>query len=87
MADCQLITSLQIRSARAALRWTFEDLARVTGLGLRTLKNLEVNDGIPACRASTLITVQQALEMAGIEFIGTPDDGPGIRLRRQKHEL
>jgi hypothetical protein len=29
-----------------------------------------------------LIEVQKALEAAGIEFIGTPEDGPGIRLRR-----
>jgi hypothetical protein len=26
--------------------------------------------------------VQKALEAAGVEFIGTPEDGPGIRLRR-----
>jgi hypothetical protein len=25
--------------------------------------------------------VQLALEAAGIEFIGTPSDGPGIRIR------
>jgi hypothetical protein len=29
-----------------------------------------------------LIEIQKALEAAGIEFIGTPEDGPGIRLRR-----
>lgn len=25
--------------------------------------------------------IRAALEAAGIEFVGTPDDGPGIRLR------
>jgi hypothetical protein len=28
-----------------------------------------------------LLDVKAALETAGIEFIGTPDDSPGIRLR------
>jgi hypothetical protein len=27
------------------------------------------------------MAVKIALEAAGIEFIGTPDDGPGIRVR------
>jgi hypothetical protein len=27
------------------------------------------------------MSVKMALEDAGIEFIGTPDDGPGIRVR------
>ncbi len=34
-----------------------------------------------ASRSSTLVEIKTALEVAGIEFIGTPDDGPGIRLR------
>jgi len=82
--DCQLITSEQIRSARAALRWTSEDLAQASGLAVRTVKTLESYEGVPACRASTLLALQEALHAAGIEFIGTPDDGPGIRLRRPK---
>jgi hypothetical protein len=27
------------------------------------------------------MSIKMALEAAGIEFIGTPDDGPGIRVR------
>jgi hypothetical protein len=27
------------------------------------------------------LDIQRTLEAAGIEFIGAPDDGPGIRLR------
>ena len=77
-----MITSGQIRSARAALRWTSERLADEAGLALRTIKNLEQADGVPPSRSSTLIEVQKAFEAAGIEFIGTPDDAPGIRLHR-----
>jgi len=29
----------------------------------------------------TVVAIKTALEKAGIEFIGTPDDKPGVRLR------
>ena len=38
-------------------------------------------DSVPPSNVSTLLDVKAALETAGIEFIGTPDDSPGIRLR------
>lgn len=76
-----MITGSQIRSARAALRWSADVLAREAGLGVQTIKRLEQVEGVPASRTSTLLDIQRTLEAAGIEFIGTPDDGPGIRLR------
>jgi hypothetical protein len=39
-------------------------------------------DEVPPSHSSTLMQVKKALEAAGVEFIGTPEDGPGIRLRR-----
>ncbi len=79
-----MITGAQIRSARAALRITAVELATKAGVGEQTIKRFEQVEGIPPSRSATLIEVQKALETAGIEFIGTPDDGPGIRLRRPK---
>lgn len=75
-----MITGMQIRASRAALRWSAEVLAARAGLGVQTIKRLEAADGVPSGRATTLQDVQQALEVAGIEFIGTPTDRPGIRL-------
>jgi hypothetical protein len=43
---------------------------------------LEQTDGVPASRASTLMEIQRTFEAAGIEFIGSPDDRPGIRVSR-----
>lgn len=77
----QLITGLQIRAARAALRITAVELAAKAGLGEQTIKRFEASDGVPPSRSTTLIEVQKTLEAAGIEFIGSPDDAPGIRLR------
>lgn len=77
-----MITSAQIRSARAALRWTVSELSVRSHVAVPTIKRIEAVDGIPTARTTTVVLIQKALEAAGIEFIGTPDDGPGIRLRR-----
>jgi transcriptional regulator with XRE-family HTH domain len=79
-----MLTGLQIRSARAALGWSAKFLAERSGVGLRTLMRVESSDGVPFSHSSTLLELEQALEAAGIEFIGTPEDGPGIRLRKPK---
>jgi ribosome-binding protein aMBF1 (putative translation factor) len=75
-----VITGMQIRASRAALRWSAEDLAARARVGVQTIKRLEAADGVPSGRSTTLQEVQSALEFAGIEFIGTPSDRPGIRL-------
>ena len=74
-----MITSDQIRAARALLRWSGKDLAEKTGLGFSTLMRLEVLEGIPSAQAKTLDAIQKAFEKAGIEFIGTPESGAGVR--------
>ncbi len=79
-----LITTNQIRAARALIRWTALDLAESSGIAISTIKRYELMDGVPAGNVKTLVAIQQALEDAGIEFIGNPDDGPGVRLRSGK---
>ena len=78
-----MITACQIRSARAALGWSARDLADRTSISLRTIMRIEQHDGVPPSRAPTLLDIQRGLEAAGIEFIGTPDEGPGIRYWRR----
>ena len=75
-----MITSDQIRMARHALRWSVSDLARHSAVSTSTIKRLEANDGVPTTTRANVKAIQAALEAAGIEFIGTPEDGPGIRL-------
>ena len=79
-----MITSDQIRAARALLRWSGKDLAEKTGLGFSTLMRLEVLDGVPGAQAKTLEAIQKAFETAGVEFIGSPDEGAGVRWRVNK---
>ena len=73
-----------MRAARALLRWSAADLSERSSVGTATIQRMEVMDGVPAGNVKTLIAIQQALEDAGIEFIGNPDDGPGVRLRSGK---
>ena len=80
--DVKVITGFQIRAARFGLRLSAEALARLAAVSLPTIQRFEQHDGVPPSRSSKLMDVKAALESAGIEFIGSPDDAPGIRLRR-----
>ena len=76
-----MITSAQIRSARTMLKITAADLALLSKVGISTIKRFELAEGVPAGNIKTLKALKLALENAGIEFIGSPDDRPGVRLR------
>jgi hypothetical protein len=75
-----MISTGQVRAARAMLRWRAQDLADASGVGVATIRRMEVLDGIPSGQIRSLAAIQSALEAAGIEFIGTADDRPGVRL-------
>ncbi len=76
-----MITSAQIRSARALLNWSREMLSIACGVGISALMRLESAEGVPSGNIKTLNAVQKAFEEAGIEFIGTPESGAGVRFR------
>ncbi|WP_093973625.1 helix-turn-helix domain-containing protein [Boseongicola aestuarii] len=75
-----MITGLQIRCARAAIKLSIESLAEMSGVSSRTIKRMEAYDGQPSSTRANISAVKTCLESAGIEFIGTPDDGPGVRI-------
>ena len=76
-----MITSSQLRAARALLKITAIDLASISGVGVSTIKRFELSDGVPSGNIKTIDSLKKALEKAGIEFIGSPDDRPGVRLK------
>lgn len=76
-----LITTSQIRAARSLIRWSAADLSDASGIGISTIKRLEVMSGVPKINISTMVAIQTALEVAGVEFVGSPDDRPGVRLK------
>ena len=81
-----MITSNQIRAARALIRWSAADLASASGVGSATIKRMEVMEGVPSGNVKTLLALKAALESAGVEFVGTPDDRPGVRLVASKKQ-
>ena len=73
-------TSSQLRAARNALGCSIERLSSMSGVSMRTIIRYEDFDRVPPNRSGNLEKVIGALEAAGIEFIGSPDDAPGIRI-------
>jgi transcriptional regulator with XRE-family HTH domain len=77
-----MITGAQIRAAKSFLRWSGSDLAEKSGVSLSSIRRIEAIDGVPdTASVKVLHAIQSAFKVAGIEFIGTPDDRPGVRLK------
>jgi transcriptional regulator with XRE-family HTH domain len=78
-----MLTSQQIRAARALLGWKQEDLAKKAGIGLATIQRLERGKGPLMAHVSTAVKIQMALNKAGIRFIESDAEGGlGVRLQR-----
>ena len=75
-----MITGDQIRAARAILGWSAEEAALRAATTRQTIQRLEQHAGVPPSRTKTLGDLQQAFEAAGVEFVGTAEEGPGVRL-------
>jgi len=69
--------AVQLRMARAAIRWGVRELAKKAGVAANTVTRIE--NGADA-KQSTMDKLQRILEEAGIEF--TNGDQPGLRLTR-----
>ena len=78
-----MITGGQMRAARGLVNWSGADLAGASGVSLPTIRRFERHDGVPPSRTQQILKIQAALELAGVEFIGTPEEGPGVRLWRR----
>ena len=72
-----MVTSTQIRMARAAIAWTVRELAERSGVHRNTIVRIEAGEG---SHSPTLAALQRAFEDAGIEFLEAADGvgGPGV---------
>jgi hypothetical protein len=80
---CQMITGGQVRAARGFLKWSVPELAQKSGVSTPTIHRLEQIDGLAPTRMQTMLDLKRAFEEAGVEFLGSPDNGPGVRLKPQ----
>jgi predicted transcriptional regulator len=72
----------QIKAARALLGWSQDDLARIAGVSIPTIKRLEAVDGPLGGRGKTSERIISSISSAGIEFIDENGGGLGVRLRK-----
>lgn len=78
-----MITSQQMRAARALLGIDQKRLAELADLSLPTIQRMEASDGQVRGVVATLVKVIKAFEGAGIELIGenAPSSGTGRGVR------
>ena len=80
-----MITSSQMRAARALLGIDQRQLAEMAGLSLPTIQRMESSGGQVRGIIDTLMKVIDALEGAGVELIAdhsaSAGKGRGVRLR------
>jgi transcriptional regulator with XRE-family HTH domain len=77
------LSSAQIRAARALLKWSAQDLARESALGVNTIRRAEVADEGISLTVANHLAIRRALEAAGVVFIDENGGGPGVRLRER----
>lgn len=78
-----MLTSEQMRAARALLGWKQEDLAKKAKIGLATIQRLERGSGPLMAHVSTVLKIEGAFVRAGMAFIEpNQDGGAGVRLKR-----
>jgi DNA-binding XRE family transcriptional regulator len=82
----RMITSFQMKAARALLGIDQRTLAEMSGLSLPTIQRMEGSLGTVRGVVESLTKVVDALGRAGVELIGeharSEDGGRGVRLKR-----
>jgi predicted transcriptional regulator len=80
-----VITSFQMRAARALLGIDQRTLAELAGVSLPTIQRMEASTGNVRGVVETLMRVVEAFERAGVELIGeqarSEGGGRGVRLK------
>ncbi|HEY6023608.1 MAG TPA: helix-turn-helix transcriptional regulator [Pseudolabrys sp.] len=80
-----MITSTQLRAARALLGIDQRDLAQRAGLSLPTIQRMEASEGVVRGNVDSLMKLVDALAANGIELISegaaSSAGGRGVRLR------
>lgn len=80
-----MITSTQLRAARALLGFDQRKIAEISGLSVPTIQRMEASDGVIRGNVDSLMKLTSALDEAGIELIVegavSSGGGRGVRLK------
>ena len=66
------------------LRWSAEDLAQRSAVGVATIRRAEVSEDKTSLTIPNDSAIRTSLEVAGVEFIDENGGGPGVRLRKRQ---
>jgi len=66
--------------ARAALSWSVSELSRKSSVSVSTIKRIESENGLATATPGNIRLIVSTLESEGVEFVGAPSEGPGVRL-------
>src|SRR5260221_3177155 len=80
----KLVTTRQVKAARALLGWSQADLAQHSGVSEPTVARLESVDGALGGREDTAGKIRTAIEIAGIDFLDENVGGRCVRLWEQQ---
>jgi transcriptional regulator with XRE-family HTH domain len=80
-----MITSAQLRAARALLGFDQRKLAELAGLSVQTIQRMEASDGVVRGNVDSLMKLVDALGATGVELIDenavSQGGGRGVRLK------
>ena len=82
-SDRKAITSAQLRAARALIRWSAQELAERSHVGVATIRRAENKEGPIATTDANAHILRQTLEEAGVVFVNENGEGPGVRLAKR----
>jgi len=79
-----MITSGQMKAARALLNMDRKTLAELSGLSVPTIQRMESSDGVVQGNVESLVKVCNVFKDSGVELIGdsqaSQSGGRGVRL-------
>jgi transcriptional regulator with XRE-family HTH domain len=81
-----MVSSSQIKAARAMLGWSAMELSERSGVSSASIKRYEIQDGIPSANTNVLQKIKSVLELSGIQFTGDPLVNPGVTLDLSRRE-
>jgi len=80
-----MLSSLQLRAARALAGLDQRQLAEKSGLSVPTIQRMEASEGVIRGNVDSLMKIVAALDQAGVELIAentiSTSGGRGIRLK------
>ena len=81
-----MITSGQLRAARALRGIDQRELAKMSGLSVPTIQRMEASEGVIRGNVDSLMKLIKALDDAGIALVGDGEvshaGGRGVRLKK-----